>query len=94
MKDEQDDKIYTHCPICGHLLTDEGISGSELRGSFWICECCGCEFGYDDTPAYREKWIEGGCAWFNPKARPQEWSLDDQLKRADLAWLKPSSTSA
>lgn len=51
-------KIFC-CPICGFPF-DEAVDIAELRMSFDICDCCGCEYGYDDTSAYREEWLAKG----------------------------------
>ena len=53
-------------------------------GTFDICDCCGVEAGYEDnsresTFAYRAAWIKAGAKWFNPKARPADWDLKQQL---------------
>ena len=77
------DIIY--CPICG-LKFDVPVDEVELRFSYWICECCGCEYGYTDTPEYRQKWLEGGAKWFEERARPKEWNLGEQLKNILADW--------
>ena len=70
----------THCPICGYPF--EGpASEEELRFSFSICGCCGCEYGYDDTPAYRREWLAMGCPWFDGRP-PEGWDAQEQLRQA------------
>ena len=61
--------------------------------SYEVCDCCGFEFGNDDEPGtstplsfqkYLEDWITRGAHWSSPKKRPLDWSLDDQLRRANI----------
>ena len=81
-----------NCRICG-LIQDEPPWGDDNNTpTFNICDCCGVEFGYEDTKydavvRYRAKWIAGGAKWAYPKYRPPEWSLEDQLKDIDPQWL-------
>ncbi len=74
------------CPVCG--FDDEyGFEDyQELRESFLICACCGCEYGYDDNIDHYEKWVAKGCNWFVKKRRPQNWSLEDQIKNQIRPW--------
>jgi hypothetical protein len=74
-----------NCPVCG-LAWSEGVDEEELRCSFWICDCCGCEYGYDDNPKYREAWVKQGTPWFNKCMRPQDWSLEAQMKYIIIDW--------
>ncbi len=73
------------CKVCG-LLLDEAPWGEDGETpSFEICDCCGVEFGYEDSTIesikrYREMWIKSGTKWFNAKKRPSVWSLKEQLK--------------
>jgi hypothetical protein len=61
--------------------------------SYDVCGCCGFEFGNDDDPGttepetfdhYLRKWIENGCVWFNPSAKPVNWNLKKQLQEAGI----------
>lgn len=53
------------CPVCGYdkLIEEPYDDGSP---SYEICNCCGFEFGYDDSgegrsfEIYLKKWIERG----------------------------------
>ena len=74
-----------NCPICG-LSWPKGVDEEEVRCSYEICDCCGCEYGYDDTPSYREQWLEKGAPWFDEQQRPKEWSLENQLRYILLDW--------
>lgn len=70
------------CLSCGlNGVCRKGDSGSS---TFEICECCGIEFGYQDSTmegvrAYREKWLSDGAQWFSPKEKPADWNLEKQL---------------
>ena len=75
----------SNCPICG-LGFKTQVDESELRHSYWICECCGCEYGNDDTPAYREQWLRDGAKWFIASSRPGDWDLNQQLKNIIPEW--------
>ena len=69
------------CHVCGYDgLDEEPYKENEKIPSHDICDCCGCEFGYDDNEQYRLKWIESGGKWFNPKLKPEAWNLERQLK--------------
>jgi hypothetical protein len=53
--------------------------------NFQICPCCGVEFGYEDCSttavrSYRKSWIDAGALWFEPKKRPSDWKVENQLK--------------
>ena len=74
-----------HCPICG-LKFEVPVDEEELRYSYWICDCCGCEYGYTDTPNYRQEWIRNGAKWWDEKAKPKDWNLREQMKNANLGW--------
>ncbi len=75
----------SNCPICG-LPWSESIDEEEIRHSYQICECCGCEYGYDDNPAYRDNWLKQDSPWFNPKQRPADWKLAEQLLHIIPHW--------
>ena len=72
------------CRVCG-LLYDFKPWGEDGRSpTFYICGCCGVEFGYEDTMAVaarknRQKWIESGAEWFRPTECPPDWDLEEQL---------------
>lgn len=77
-------EIYV-CRVCG-LRQDEppwGADGS--TPSFDICNCCGTEFGYEDATIAaikktRAKWLTKSGTWFEPKAKPENWELEMQMK--------------
>lgn len=75
----------SHCPVCG-LSWEESVDYKSVRNSFDICQCCGCEYGYDDTSSYREDWIESGAPWFDPNLKPKDWDWEKQLKNIVVNW--------
>jgi len=83
-----DNKIDKHCcRVCGLFLGEDYLPwGEDNRSStFDICECCGVTFGYqdcfpEDAKRYREKWLAKGALWDEPKYKPENWSLEEQLK--------------
>jgi hypothetical protein len=61
------------------------MDGFPPRQKDEICHCCGADFGYDDetlaaTRKYREEWINKGAIWFCSDEKPENWSLEEQLK--------------
>ena len=86
-------KNYDHfCRVCG-LDQEEAIWGEDGKTpSFEICSCCGVQFGYgDDNPEQcrrvRKHWIEKeGAKWSWPKGKPENWSLEEQLKQIPPAF--------
>jgi hypothetical protein len=73
------------CKVCG---LDQGFEPWGEDGetpSFDICGCCGVQFGYQDcnveyVKKFREKWFKNGAEWHCPKERPENWSLEEQMK--------------
>ncbi len=76
-----------HCPVCGHALGAD-YTPEELRLSFEICDCCGCEYGYSDNVQYFDAWVAEGCKWFSPRKRPSGWELDSQRAHMVRPWPK------
>lgn len=88
---------FFRCPVCGCLGLEEPRYDSYGYGSYEICDCCGFEFGYDDShmlgdlPSkfrnYRERWLARGAPWFSMVSkRPKEWSLRLQLETIGVAY--------
>jgi len=77
------------CPVCGYPKLKEQPYDKDGNPSYVICDCCGFEFGFDDSSKnfsykeYRKKWIEDGANWFSPSKKPGNWSLTDQLKNIE-----------
>jgi len=81
-------KTY-RCPVCGYPELDTPPYNEQGSASFYICPCCGIEFGYDDAKTsyeeLRQRWLERGAPWFSrTTAPPPDWSATDQLVRANL----------
>lgn len=79
------------CPVCGY---------DQLRKppeDYFICSCCGTEFGYEDFSetesgrrerwkSLRARWLERGAPWFSTvTSRPSDWDPVTQLAKAGLA---------
>ncbi len=85
MRSETNIKQY-NCPTCGYPNLDEPAwDPVSSEPSFNICPCCGCEFGYNDAKPegrseYRIKWLHEGAFWFQPKLKPANWNLKEQLR--------------
>lgn len=76
-----------YCPICGFGPFSEPYkTNQEIRESFDICPCCGCEYGYDDNEAHYKKWSNSGFSWFNAKFKPEGWDIESQLTRQIRPW--------
>ena len=77
----------SHCPVCGFgPYSPPYSSADELRHSFDICPCCGCEYGYDDNEEHFDRWESTGCAWFTQSERPPDWNLSSQLMNIRRPW--------
>ena len=80
------DKSERYCRVCGLDQGAEEVRTKTGRPTFNICDCCGVEFGYEDTTIdnvkdIRKHWIYNEKAkWFYLKAKPKNWSLCKQLK--------------
>jgi hypothetical protein len=80
------------CRICGLYHEDPPWGNDNISPSFDFCDCCGCEFGYEDIQlksicSYRDKWIKEGAKWFEPKYKPSNWNLNEQLKQIPSLYL-------
>ena len=76
-----------HCPLCGWGPIETPYpSIRELCVSYDICECCGCEYCYDDNDAYYQNWVTNGCLWFRPEKMPPDWQLKNQLQQQIRPW--------
>jgi|SRR5205809_3691288 len=74
---------YNTCPVCGYL---QMTSPPE---DFYICPCCGTEFGYDDSTRshlqLRNAWLASGAKWFsNYTKMPFGWNGFRQVAEAGL----------
>lgn len=78
-------KEYIYCRVCGLRYNSPPWGVDGLTPTFEVCDCCGVEFGYEDSTLsgirnYRENWVENGAEWSNPKLKPPDWNLEKQLK--------------
>jgi hypothetical protein len=74
------------CRICGFEQEDPPWGDDEKTASFDFCDCCGCQFGYQDIhleniKKYRNKWIQEGAKWSHSECKPLNWNLNEQLKQ-------------
>jgi hypothetical protein len=71
------------CPVCGYdRLT-------RPPADFYICPCCGTEFGNDDFETshaeLRGRWLRNHAPWFSRATPPPPyWNAYGQLRRAGL----------
>ena len=81
------------CRVCG-LLQSEPPWGSDGKcPTYAYCSCCGVEFGYGDASPegirrWRENWLASGANWNDPKEKPANWDLQEQLSH--VAELQPT----
>ena len=91
MKKVTVDDVPHYCRVCG-LLCDTNQWGDDGGlPSYDICDCCGVEFGYEDYTLdsirkYRDNWRKNGAKWFNPKAKPDNWSLQEQMNNIPVEY--------
>lgn len=78
--------IITHCPLCGYGPIGNYATVYELRSTFDICPCCGCEYGNDDIEKHYVEWVKSGNEWFEPKDKPKNWALDQQVENQIRPW--------
>lgn len=78
--------VYGHrCTVCGY---DDNAAGFTTNPcDYYICWCCGTEFGYDDCTRtheqLRDEWMAGGCVWWARFAEPPAgWDAARQLGEA------------
>lgn len=74
-----------YCRICGlkQLFLPWGEDGK--TPTYEICDCCGVEFGNEDSTLtgiknYREKWLSEGAKWFNFKNKPKIFDIKKQME--------------
>jgi len=78
----------TICRVCGFCYSNYCPWGEDGETpTYDHCVCCGCEFGFDDDDmagegilSYRSRWLNRGAIFFMLSERPENWSLEDQLK--------------
>jgi hypothetical protein len=85
-------KENNFCRICGLDQGEPPWGDDGKTPSFIICDCCGVEFGYEDTllssiRLYRKRWLSEGANWSDIKYKPSNWNLNDQLKQIPELYL-------
>lgn len=80
------------CRICGSEQVDAPWGDDGESPTYDICDCCGVEFGYEDSTLqgikiYRSKWLDNGAKWYHKKSEPESWSLEDQLSHVPAKYL-------
>ena len=73
-----------NCKVCAYKLSYQPWGQDGKSPTFNFCPCCGVEFGYQDSSPegiikYRAEWKEKGYPWFFDSAKPDNWSLEEQL---------------
>lgn len=53
--------------------------------NFDYCDCCHVELGNQDSleegiRKFRSEWLSKGAKWFDERKKPENWSLEEQLK--------------
>jgi len=74
------------CRVCGLEQSSPPWGEDGRSPTFDICDCCGVEFGYEDSTLvgvreFRAAWLKRGAPWFRPEARPPGWSRESQLEQ-------------
>lgn len=80
-----------NCRVCGLYIENAPWGYDGMSPTYEICPCCGVEFGNDDytiesVKTYRTEWIKRGANWFTPKEKPNNWNLEEQLKKIPLGY--------
>ena len=87
-----DNEATYRCRVCGLKQSEPpwGVDGTSPTYDF--CPCCGVEFGYGDASlagirAARERWLSRGGQWHDPKQKPAEWNMEEQLRQIPSAYV-------
>ncbi len=80
------------CRICGLRQLDPPWGEDNKSPNHEICFCCRVEFGHEDwnleaIKAYRFEWLQNGAQWADPKRKPINWSLEEQMKNIPDCYL-------
>ncbi|HGF2651789.1 TPA: hypothetical protein ACWXKB_005314 [Escherichia coli] len=79
------------CRVCGAEQPEAPWGDDGETPTYDICNCCGVEFGYEDSTVqsikkYKAKWLDSGAKWMNKESEPQNWSVDEQLAHIPLKY--------
>ncbi len=85
-------KSERYCRVCGLDNGEEGVRDKYGYSTFFICDCCGIEFGYgdetkDDCISARTNWLAQKMEWWNKKKKSSDWNADEQLKNIPKAYI-------
>lgn len=79
------------CRVCGlkQHVPQYGETGD--CPTYEFCDCCGVEFGYQDTAiesakVFREQWLAAGYRWHVPEIKPNNWDVHEQLLQVPEAF--------
>ena len=80
------------CRVCGLKQSEPQWGDDGETPTYNICDCCGVEFGYEDSSLigiknYRNKWLFSGGAWTKPNSKPENWTLENQLSNIPAKYL-------
>lgn len=80
------------CRVCGLEQEDAPWGANAKTPSYNICDCCGVEFGYEDSRLesiriYRSAWIQKGMDWFLKKNKPNDWCFEKNIKNIPEEYL-------
>lgn len=84
---------YNVCRVCGlYYKTFYPWGEDGTAASHDICDCCGIEFGYEDSNlvairAARKKWIDSKFAWFKKDKKPAGWDSSKQIANIPKSFL-------
>ncbi len=77
-----------NCRVCGHYHEDPPWGEYGDAPTYFICRCCGVEFGYEDSSdgaikAYMERWKRGEA--IGARVTYEDWlaKKEQQAKRND-----------
>jgi hypothetical protein len=79
------------CRVCGLWHKEPPWGDNCDSPTFFICECCGTEAGYEDNELSavrknRERWLADGANCFDPDERPEGWSVEEQFEKVPEKW--------
>lgn len=79
-----------NCRVCGLLQSEPQHGADGKTPTYEICDCCGVEFGYEDTTEdavvrFRARWMDRGCDWFRQSSRPDNWDVAEQLRNIGIS---------
>ncbi|MBU2895224.1 hypothetical protein [Vibrio hepatarius] len=84
-------KAQLACRVCGLIQIEPPWGKDGNSPNYEICDCCGVEFGYEDSSLtgiknYRKKWLQTGKNWVSKDDMPENWNVDEQLKNIPVQY--------